>query len=200
MLRMEKVTKTYQLRRQTVVALDNATLEIPAGDFVSVVGPSGSGKSTLLLMLGGMLSPTSGRVTFHGESMYDMSTDARARLRKSNIGFVFQTFNLVPYLSTLENVEVPLYLAGVYPTDQKDILDVPQPRVSRHLGHLKKAGLVVARKSGLWIHYSLAPATSTFHRKLLECAVSCFQEVPEIRADVAKAAKLKKSGGCCPRR
>jgi ArsR family transcriptional regulator len=80
------------------------------------------------------------------------------------------------------------------------ILDVPQPRVSRHLGHLKKAGLVVARKSGLWIHYSLAPPSSTFHRKLLECAVSCFQEVPEIRADVARAAKLQKSGGCCPRR
>ena len=78
------------------------------------------------------------------------------------------------------------------------ILDVPQPRVSRHLGHLKKAGLVVARKSGLWIHYTLAPPSSTFHRKLLECAVSCFQEVPEIRADVAKAAKVRKSGGCCP--
>jgi ArsR family transcriptional regulator len=79
------------------------------------------------------------------------------------------------------------------------ILGVPQPRVSRHLGHLRKAGLVVARKSGLWIHYSLAPATSTFHRKLLDCAVSCFQEVPQIRADVAKAARLRKSGGCCPR-
>jgi putative ABC transport system ATP-binding protein len=62
MLRMENVTKTYQHRRQTVVALDGATVDIPDGDFVSIVGPSGSGKSTLLLMLGGMLSPTSGRV------------------------------------------------------------------------------------------------------------------------------------------
>jgi putative ABC transport system ATP-binding protein len=109
---MENVTKTYQLRRQTVVGLDKATLDIPTGDFVSLVGPSGSGKSTLLLMLGGMLSPTSGRVLFHGQSMYDLNSDGRARLRKGNIGFVFQTFNLVTYLTALENVQIPLYLAG----------------------------------------------------------------------------------------
>lgn len=112
MLRMENVTKTYQLRRQTVVALDQASLEIPAGDFVSLVGPSGSGKSTLLLMLGGMLSPTSGRVLLQGESMYHLDTDGRARLRKKSIGFVFQTFNLISYLTALENVQIPLYLSG----------------------------------------------------------------------------------------
>lgn len=120
MLKMENVTKTYELRRQTVVALDDATVEIPAGDFVSIVGPSGSGKSTLLLMLGGMLSPTSGRVLINGESMYDLNTDARARLRKFNIGFVFQTFNLVGYLTALENVQIPLYLAGVEGTEQTE--------------------------------------------------------------------------------
>jgi ArsR family transcriptional regulator len=78
------------------------------------------------------------------------------------------------------------------------ILQVPQPRVSRHLGHLKKAGLVVARKSGTWMHYSLAPPRTAFHRKLLGCAVTCFQEVPEIQSDNARAARLRKSGGCCP--
>ena len=77
-------------------------------------------------------------------------------------------------------------------------LEVPQPRVSRHLGHLRKAGLVEARRTGLWIHYSLAPPKSEFHRKLLDCAVTCFQEVPEIKSDVAKAKKVKKTGGCCP--
>jgi ArsR family transcriptional regulator len=82
--------------------------------------------------------------------------------------------------------------------DIVDILQVPQPRVSRHLGHLRKAGLVAARKSGLWMHYSLAKPTSTFHRKLLDCAVTCFQEVPEIKADDARAAKTRESGGCCP--
>ena len=82
--------------------------------------------------------------------------------------------------------------------DIVDILQVPQPRVSRHLGHLRKAGLVSARKSGLWMHYSLGKPGSTFHRKLLDCAVTCFQEVPEIKADNARAAKSRKSGGCCP--
>lgn len=79
------------------------------------------------------------------------------------------------------------------------VLQAPQPRVSRHLGHLRKAGLVVARKSGLWIHYSLTPAKSEFHRKLLDCATCCFDEVPELKADAARAAKLRKSGGCCPK-
>ncbi|TWU35712.1 Choline transport ATP-binding protein OpuBA [Novipirellula aureliae] len=82
MLCMENVTKTYQLRRQTVVALDNATLNIPEGDFVSLIGPSGSGKSTLLVMLGGMLSPTSGKVNLKGESMCDLTPNGRARLRR----------------------------------------------------------------------------------------------------------------------
>jgi putative ABC transport system ATP-binding protein len=110
---MENVTKRYHHRGQLVTALDGATVQIPKGDFVAVVGPSGSGKSTLLLMLGGMLSPTSGCIRLDGESLYDLSTDQRARLRKKKVGFVFQTFNLVPYLSARENVQVPLYLAGL---------------------------------------------------------------------------------------
>jgi putative ABC transport system ATP-binding protein len=120
MIQMEKVTKTYTMRRQTVVGLDDATIEIPDGDFVSLVGPSGSGKSTLLLMLGGMLTPTSGRVLIDGESMYDLNADGRARLRKGKIGFVFQTFNLVTYLTALENVQIPLYLAGVKDKEQEE--------------------------------------------------------------------------------
>ena len=82
--------------------------------------------------------------------------------------------------------------------DIVEILRVPQPRVSRHLAHLRKAGLVDVRKSGLWKHYSLASATSSFHRKLLECLEKCFGEVPELQADNALAAKIRKSGGCCP--
>lgn len=120
MLLMENVTKTYQLRRQPVTGLENATLEITKGDFVSLVGPSGSGKSTLLLMLGGMLSPTSGRILLDGQSLYERSADQRARLRKQHIGFVFQTFNLVPYLTALENVQVPLYLGGVHLDQQQE--------------------------------------------------------------------------------
>ena len=113
MLRMENVSKKYRHRGQFVTALDGADLHISKGDFVAVVGPSGSGKSTLLLMLGGMLSPSSGRVLLEGQSIYDLKSDQRARLRRKKIGFVFQTFNLVTYLSALENVQIPLYLAGL---------------------------------------------------------------------------------------
>jgi len=120
MLRMEAVSKSYQHRGQIVKALDGATLDIPSGDFVSVVGPSGSGKSTLLLMLGGMLSPSAGRVLLKDQSIYDLSSDRRARLRKQNIGFVFQTFNLVPYLTALENVQVPLFLNGMNDKSQDE--------------------------------------------------------------------------------
>src|SRR3989304_3930176 len=111
MLKMENVSKAYRHRGQTVTALDNATVEISRGDFVSVVGPSGSGKSTLLLMLGGMLSPSQGRILMEDQSVYDMNPADRARLGSEKVGFVFQTFNFVPYLSALENVQIPLFLA-----------------------------------------------------------------------------------------
>jgi len=120
MLRMENVRKTYRHRGQTVTALNGASAEIPDGDFVSIVGPSGSGKSTLLLMLGGMLSPSGGRVLLDDQSIYDLDANGRAQLRKQKVGFVFQTFNLVPYLTALENVQVPLYLAQVDEKEQKD--------------------------------------------------------------------------------
>src|SRR5512136_1011052 len=113
MLALQSVSKTYKHRGRTVKALDNASLKIDTGEFLAVVGPSGSGKSTLLLTLGGMLSPASGRVLVDGQSLYDMSFEKRAELRRKKIGFVFQTFNLVPYLTALENVQVPLLLAGI---------------------------------------------------------------------------------------
>lgn len=113
MLKMENVSKVYKHRGQLVTALDNATVEIPRGDFVSLVGPSGSGKSTLLLMLGGMLSPTEGRILIEDQSVYEMAPSDRARLRREKVGFVFQTFNLVTYLTALENVKIPLFLAKV---------------------------------------------------------------------------------------
>ena len=83
--------------------------------------------------------------------------------------------------------------------DMVEILLAPQPRVSRHLAYLRKASLVTVRKSGLWSHYSLAPAKTPFHRKLLECLASSFGEVPELQADSARAAKIRESGGCCPK-
>lgn len=119
MLRLEAVSKVYNHRGPDVTVLTDANVEIPDGDFVSVVGPSGSGKSTLLLMLGGMLSPSSGRVLLDDQSFYDLPPDGRAAVRREKIGFVFQTFNLVPYLSALENVQIPLFLSGLSESDQK---------------------------------------------------------------------------------
>lgn len=113
MLQMEKVTKTYMRRHHQTIGLRDADLRIDDGDFVAVVGPSGSGKSTLLLILGGMLSPTAGRVSIDGQSLYDLSTNGRAALRKQKVGFVFQTFNLVPYLTGMQNVQIPLLLQGI---------------------------------------------------------------------------------------
>ena len=118
MLRMQSVSKSYNHRGRTVHAMDDVTLEIPAGDFVAVVGPSGSGKSSLLLVLGGMLSPSAGEVFVEGQSVYGISAEERAALRHRKIGFVFQTFNLVPYLSALENVQIPLLIGRVEEDEQ----------------------------------------------------------------------------------
>ena len=119
MLSIEAVAKQYNHRSQSVMGLQEVTFDVPRGDFVSIVGPSGSGKSTLLLILGGMLLPSTGRVLFNGQSLYDLTTDQRSQIRKKELGFVFQTFNLMPYLTALENVQIPLLLAGIDGDKQK---------------------------------------------------------------------------------
>lgn len=112
MFRLENVAKTYRQGENTITALQSSSLEIEDGEYIALVGPSGSGKSTLLTLLGGMLAPTTGKVWFDGQSLYDLKVAQRAELRRANMGFVFQSFNLVPYLSALENVAVPLMLLG----------------------------------------------------------------------------------------
>ena len=98
---------TYRGRGRSVTALSDVTLEASAGDFVAVQGPSGCGKTTLLLVAGGLLAPDAGTVTVQGRDLYALGPEARARLRAGGIGFVFQQFHLVPYLSALENVLSP---------------------------------------------------------------------------------------------
>ncbi len=113
MIHVDHATKQFPGKNGTAVtALDDVVLEVQRGEFVMIVGPSGSGKSTLLFTIGGMQHPTSGRVLFAHTDVYRLSPSKRAALRRSQIGFVFQTFNLVPYLSCLENVVVPAVLAG----------------------------------------------------------------------------------------
>jgi putative ABC transport system ATP-binding protein len=120
MFHLQDITKTYRRRQREVVAFKAESLDIGLGEYVAVVGPSGSGKTTLLSMLGGMLSPDTGKVWFGGESLYDLPIAERTRRRREQIGFVFQTFNLVPYLTALQNVQVPLFLHGVSKAEQRD--------------------------------------------------------------------------------
>ncbi len=119
MVRLEKVRKSYTEKGRTVEALRPTTLTLEPGAFVAVVGPSGSGKTTLLSILGGMLAPESGRVWLENQSLYDLPLRQRTQIRRQRIGFVFQSFNLIPYLTALENVQTPLYLAGVAPAEQQ---------------------------------------------------------------------------------
>lgn len=112
MFQLNNVTKSYERRGQIVNALNETSLTIGENEFIALVGPSGSGKTTMLSLLGGMMAPTSGEVLFRGESLYDMSLTERTKLRLKSLGFVFQSFNLVSWLSAIENVQVPLSLAG----------------------------------------------------------------------------------------
>jgi putative ABC transport system ATP-binding protein len=119
MIRVVQAGKVFSKRGTSVTALEETSLTISRREYVAVIGPSGSGKSTLLTLIGGMLAPTAGKVYLDDQSLYDLSVTARTKLRGKTIGFVFQTFNLVSYLTAAENVQVPMYLAGVSPREQR---------------------------------------------------------------------------------
>jgi len=107
MLSIENLSKVFQGPKGIVQALNEISLSVKINEFVVVQGPSGSGKTTLLLSAGGLLAPSDGKVNIDNQNPYQMSSDNRACFRASNIGFVFQQFYLVPYLSVLENVLAP---------------------------------------------------------------------------------------------
>ena len=110
--RMQEVTKEYVMDGGTVRALRGITLEIPQGDYVAIMGPSGSGKSTLLNLLGCLDRPTSGTIRLGEEDVTRADDDRLSEIRASKIGFVFQSYNLIPQLNVLENIAVPLYYQG----------------------------------------------------------------------------------------
>jgi putative ABC transport system ATP-binding protein len=109
---VENVVKEYVLDGETVHALRGISFTIPQGQYVAIMGPSGSGKSTLLNLLGCLDRPTAGRILLGGEDVTQASDDRLSEIRASHIGFVFQSFNLIPQLTVLENIEVPLYYQG----------------------------------------------------------------------------------------
>ena len=111
MIELQQVSKRFD-RRGDVAALSDVSLTIPRGQMVSIVGPSGSGKSTLLNLIGGLDRPTAGEVRIDGDALGALSDDGLTRIRRDKIGFIFQFFNLLPTLTCLENVGLPLHLRG----------------------------------------------------------------------------------------
>ena len=119
MIRTEGLVKDYVLGVETVHAVRSVDLEIRAAEFVAVMGPSGSGKSTLMNMIGCLDTPTAGEYWLNGQPVSELSEDQLARVRNKEIGFVFQTFNLLPRATALHNVELPLIYAGVGGRDRR---------------------------------------------------------------------------------
>jgi len=118
MIELDAIRRNFQVGDQTVHALDDVTLHIDAGEYVSIMGPSGSGKSTLLNLLGLLDRPTAGTYQLNGQDVTQLSDIQQAQVRNREIGFVFQMFHLVPRLTAAENIELPLILAGVEPEER----------------------------------------------------------------------------------
>lgn len=120
MIEIDTLTKTYIMGEEKVAALAGISLGIARGEHVAIVGPSGSGKSTLMNILGGLDRPTSGTYSFEGEPVAQFDDDALADFRNRRIGFVFQSFQLLPRLSAVQNVELPMIYGGVPASERRE--------------------------------------------------------------------------------
>ncbi len=121
LIRLQNISRRYQMGAETVHALRDVSLEIQRGEYVAIMGPSGSGKSTLMNVVGCLDTPTSGRYELNGVDVSEMDDNQLAEVRNREIGFVFQTFNLLPRSNALHNVELPLIYAGLTADERRKI-------------------------------------------------------------------------------
>jgi putative ABC transport system ATP-binding protein len=119
LIQLQDICRNFQVGDETVHALDHVSLDIQRGDYISVMGPSGSGKSTLLNMLGLLDQNDSGSYRFEGRELTTLPEEQRAQVRRDKIGFIFQSFHLIPRLTAAENVELPLMLTGMSGSERK---------------------------------------------------------------------------------
>ena len=120
LIKVENVNKTYQRGGETLTVLDGLNLDVPNQDFLALMGPSGSGKSTLLNLMGGLDTPTSGGIGINGVQLDQMNAKQLSSWRSSNVGFIFQFYNLLPVLTADKNVELPLLLTNLSKSQRKD--------------------------------------------------------------------------------
>ncbi len=130
MIRLEHIHRYFQVGEQIVHALNDINMTIEKGEYVSVMGPSGSGKSTLLNVIALLDQPSSGRYVLNGQPVTQLDDDELAKVRRENIGFVFQFFHLIPRLSAAENIEMPMILAGVAVKERKQRVQAALASVS----------------------------------------------------------------------
>ncbi len=144
MIEVRNVSRFYQRGADQVRALEDVSLDIPAGHFVALMGPSGSGKSTLLNILAGLDRPSEGQITVAGRVLNDLSEDQLAEFRAAHLGFVFQFFNLIPVFSARENVELPLLLTRLKKPERRERAET----ALRIVGLAERASHMPAQLSG----------------------------------------------------
>lgn len=142
LITIENLTKRYGEKDAEILALNHVSLSVEEGEFLSIMGTSGSGKSTLLNLMGGLDMPTEGRVLYDGENIFDMDDEALSGFRLENIGFIFQSYNLIPELSIRENILLPSVLAGRKDSEEQ------MEKVSKVLGLDDRLGHLPWQLSG----------------------------------------------------